>query len=556
MLKIPYIKINLFILRPNVTLNLFQDRDASRRILRNIILTLSFLFTPQLNAVNTTAPIIVEDNVFIIEQSDLDQTAAASGAMFTISTSGYYYLTANLTGTPTNNTVSVIRISSDNVILDLNNKTILRSGGAGTGLILIEISSGQANITIKNGTLADSQIGIQLLASDNVTLKDLLITNSSNLGINSVTGTKNVLTLERVSVNNGTGADGSSAQGAAIRNTNNLTISNCHFDDNIATSGTKGGIGLQLVTVVSGNISNTTANRNTAVGGGGSFGFYLFAVGSCIFKNCVATKNTGSGGASGAGFLIGLPGNTSDGNIFDSCIANKNSPGATASIASAGAGFFLNTADRNTFLNCIANENDAAGTTSSGIGFYVSIGNDNKFYNCLAQGNIAGTTAATNPGSSSSAGDSGSRGAGFYINNASRCVFENCSALANYGRGGTAYGFAIEGSSSSNHVILNCQMHDNYSDDPTTPTSAQYGYRDFTVPQTSTFLTKNISSGQGLISPGVSASPTLTAHMNYMWNASGATHNANALVAEPINLTRMDQIDSAFLFQNVSASET
>jgi hypothetical protein len=209
----------------------------------------------------------------------LDQIEARTpiGSLpFAISTSGSYYLTGNLTFTAP--TGDAIAISASDVTLDLNGFT-LKSVAAVTGTAL-SISSGTANVTVKNGNIAGNSTvaitgtppsrtwtttpaGFQHGIEDNSTAAhfvDLSIRGCRSQGIFSYSPGQAI--VERVSsVSNGTAMFvesgiiiGCTARGNAV---GGINAPNGSVSSSVAIS--NGGNG---ISAAGGNIANCTSAGN------------------------------------------------------------------------------------------------------------------------------------------------------------------------------------------------------------------------------------------------------------------------------------------------------
>ncbi len=473
-----------------------------------------------------------------INANDLTQTASV---MYTISNSGRYYLANDIfitTSAPAA-TPTIIQITASNVVLNLNSHIITKTSGTATGAIAIEIgtsSSAVSNVTIFNGYINSiDSTGIKINKScDNIFINAVKVNNCS-LGLTATgnAGAINNVEIRDSTFTNCTASSTTDAFGAKLDTCKNVIISRSFFNNNSQT-GTVTGNGLWLTGCTDCYVTQCGASSNS---GPTAYGFRIDGTSkSCLFDECTAEANSSTTGEC-CGFSI----DSSNANKFVNCRASTNTA------ATNSYGFRITSANYNTFLQSNA-INQTVSSTGNAFGFRTATGTGTKFYNCLSMGNTGGSTAGS---STSARATLGSLGIGFELGSSSVCeTIEQCKAIANNGGSGAGIGISVDGSSSSKHTVFSNEIYVN------TGTFASYGYRDFTATQTTTFLAKNVSAGQGLISPGASANPTLTASMNYMWNATGISHNANDLTVEPINLTRMDQIDSTFSFQNVSASET
>jgi parallel beta-helix repeat protein len=256
---------------------------------------------------------------------------------FTINTPGFYCLGTDLAA-PTNN--SGINITTDNVSLDLNGKTI--SGGAPA----ISFSNRQ-NIFIGNGTVRDVVgNGIQIGgASVTVVLEQISLFNCIN-GMN-IAGVSNLF------INN-CGAFLSRGAGFIISTCRNGSIKNCVANSNGQASG-----GIAISNSANLIISNCMANANT------SQGFLQQRSRNCTYKNCTANSNINNGFALLNDSAVAA---SNSNNVLKNCTAEQN-----------GNNGFVIRGNENNVQNCAAQSNSLNGFWLSGIGHTVS--------DSLAQGN-------------------------------------------------------------------------------------------------------------------------------------------------------------------------
>jgi len=125
-----------------------------------------------------------------------DVTATAITTLpFTITTSGNYYLPANLTTNLA--TGSAITIAASEVILDLNGRSLVDTAGSNqaNGIFVLN----QVDVTIQNGDIDGFGIGVYFSpnSSDNNkknTALNLRL-NDNTIGVASVSGTSNLVRL-------------------------------------------------------------------------------------------------------------------------------------------------------------------------------------------------------------------------------------------------------------------------------------------------------------------------------------------------------------------------
>lgn len=117
---------------------------------------------------------------------------------YTITSSGSYYLSENITFSPSVSGSQAIRINSSNVYLNLNGRT-LKQGNATTNVAGIRNATNRVNMVIENGNLLNfTDGGLDLNLITNLVIRDLII-NGCNA--NSLTGI-DTFTIKRMSVIN------------------------------------------------------------------------------------------------------------------------------------------------------------------------------------------------------------------------------------------------------------------------------------------------------------------------------------------------------------------
>ena len=334
-----------------------------------------------------------------IHLSDLSTSAAAGGAMYTISAPGRYYVAGDLGIAPTNSRVAAIKITASNVFLDLNDMTIYqRSGNSQTGLMGIEIASGVANVRIINGVINGLNV------SD---------ATEQNAGV-VVSSSANNITIEDVVVMQCT-SDTKEVAGFLLSSCNSVKLVNCEANAN--------------------SNSLATATDNSGMVNG----FKLSSASNCVLQNCLAIAN-GSADHHAHGFRI----ESSNYNSFIECRAINQSTTSNDS-GDMATGFYCNASAGNLFEKCIATGN-VAGTSSGAlaVGFYL-IGTTTyaTISHCLAQSN------------------SGGSGTGYGIlvaSTVSDCNVTDNFALSNTG---TVAGYGIVDAGSTNTMYTSNFAHSN-----------------------------------------------------------------------------------------------
>ncbi len=227
----------------------------------------------------------------LVTQASCDVTIRQvdlSAGVFTISTSGVYCLAENITGK--------IVIDTNNVVLDLNGKTMTNASGN-----CVEVN-GTSNALIKNGSV--------IAAND--------------IGVSVLTGS------DQVSVKNVTSYDCST--GIDIDNATNIYIHAC---DLIASS-----VGVAFTTVSRAQVSDTTASDSELTG------FLLDSSSRNLFTNCHAL-NTGEGLTDETANIYGFLSADGSSNIFSECVAQNTLALTVTGISNVTAGFALTGTESN-----------------------------------------------------------------------------------------------------------------------------------------------------------------------------------------------------------------
>ena len=241
-----------------------------------------------------------------------------SSLPFTISSSGSYYLTGNLTAAAS---TTAITISADNVTIDLRGFTLSGTGTSGTG---ITAPAAQSNVVVENGMVRSFSNGVNLGAVVGARLERLVASDCGN-ALNS----------------------------SGLRTGNDAIVRDCVVRNHIGSGTNSAGFVLGFNSIV----ENCTARSGTGTAQGffssAGFGTYLncsavgnagsgFSVGSgCALKNCIASQNGGHGINAGSGCAL------------ENCAAESNTLNGFSLGTNAAVG------------NCSARDN-------GGIGFYVS----------------------------------------------------------------------------------------------------------------------------------------------------------------------------------------
>ncbi len=405
------------------------------QVFRRAFICLCTVF--QLNAVPVT----------IISPSKITDT------VFSISTPGLYVLSDDVAYSTASGTA--ITITTSDVTLDLNGKTIRGSNAANTA---VYISAPLENITVKNGALLNFNTDILRVTTGSRTLffEDLIISGTSN---NSLTS--NCFRFE--------GTNGSTTR------TYDVFIKNCHASnarrgllatavDNAVLEGCtfnkNGEYVIRAINCNNWNVSNCQVSGNSRSASSESIGASVEGNAWHIKKSDFSSNVNSS---RGTGLLL-----LGRGHIVEECSFNNN--GDTGEAPFEAEGLNLAATFSSVVRNCVANGNFSVTSTAAGIRIDAgALGN--SLENCIASGNRSESTTFN--------------AYGFIIENtSSRNTLINCTAGANRSQGtGFGVGF-FAASTTSNCSFKNCQSLFNT-------------HRGFITNSTTAFLMGNLSVGHG-----------------------------------------------------------
>jgi parallel beta-helix repeat protein len=418
-------------------------------------------------------------------------TPAASSVMFYINTPGRYYLasdTAARVSTGFINT-TMIYINANNVIFDMNGKTLFPNGTAATtnaaGLTAIRVAPSLSNVVIKNGQISGYQpngtvsyitTGIIVGAGcSNFTISDINISNiggttsyapnagfalgvaaaaSAGLQINfgsGPTACANFI-LQNINVSNTNTANASTpAAGLILFTCNNIKVNSCSFGSSIATgTGTPTAYGVYMGTCNTVDFNGCTAAQNGTGSTNAAIGFFTTSTTAVNFTDCSATQTSG---AAVSGFTLATTGpykltNCTASNATGttavygfniSALSTLTGCSAESNTASAGTcyGIYITGADGSKLINCQSNQN--SGTAGQAAGIYISTSDGVLMQDCTTNGN-SGTAASVS---------------GFYLTGSDSCRLESCMTGENSSATASipVYGFYTDGTSS---VFNNC----------------------------------------------------------------------------------------------------
>ena len=394
-----------------------------------------------------------------------DMATSDTTPLYTIQTSGRYYLANDIFARRTTTTTGVVfSITANNVVLNLNSKTIApHVSSAHTGATAIQVTGGLSNTQILNGTIqgADSNgtqrfaKGVEVLSTSSINkvvkLRNLHVTRLRDVS-GTCTGLElngiNDLLLDDCNVNDCTISSASGTKilyGISLNTVNNFALNGCECNNNVATSSDAASTvnGLRLATCVNGTVENVIASNNQSVAGGAlaatTYGIIASACSTINFKNSTASSNKGTSGTTGA--VSGFYFTTAPLCNLTDCYANNNQDATTACTPS---GIYIGSnSDCCTLTRCNAEQNNSALSSSSVYGIRVESAK-NTLVDCHANANSSGS----------------STGYGIYLSGSHENTLNNCSANYNQGSA-TCYGiFAL---SSNNNGFLNCHANGNQS---------------------------------------------------------------------------------------------
>ncbi len=271
---------------------------------------------------------------------------------FTISTSGSYYLTGNLTAAPGSNGINVL---ASNVTIDLRGFALIGPGGTGTEFGIN--NNGPANLTVMNGTIRDWAGNGIFVIGDNARLTDLHIVHNalsatagfSAAHVEGAPGAGNVVTGCTIQGN------GTSVASYALVDVFGM-VSNCTASGN---TGAAAAIGMDRAALRDCVVNvNTTqfgisAGYSTVSGCTVSFNSHdgIYALLGALIEHNVADANSGAGiRISGAGIRV------EENNVYSNGIGIKADTG--------GSVIVRNSLDGNTTAYSIVAGNTVGDTTN------------------------------------------------------------------------------------------------------------------------------------------------------------------------------------------------
>lgn len=328
---------------------------------------------------------------------------------------------------------AAVKITTSNVIFDLNNHMVsFSSTNTCVAINGIEIASGLSNVTIKNGHISGFS-GKGIIVKDgcsDIVIEHLKVDSCLQGGIDFVGTTSDgieAITLFDCTVNGCNGSSEQEACGVSIAYGTNIKIANCLFEDNSATTTTVDGYGLVLDHCECCRIVKTHA-----IGNGGNTigaGFYCSYTNDCMVIECTALHNKAYSSSSGS---------TAYGFFFDTCsyvFCDLCQSISTVHVQKAAAGFRFNAGSFNQLYRCIAAKNRGY---SSVAGFVADGGESGlSMTQCSSKGNYSENGVSR----------------GVYLDSAILCeIANNIFSLNN---GTTGYGLEDSTLNTSNFIFSN-----------------------------------------------------------------------------------------------------
>lgn len=493
-----------------------------------------------------------------ISESDINNDALTGTPLYKISSPGMYILTDNIVANPTNDNTAIISIESDNVILDLGFYTIQQSLSNVRTITGIKVAPDVSDVAITNGVVRTIN-GTGILIDEgveNLHIKNIKVCDCNLMGVEL--RSVNTFSISDITITHCDGSHPLATQGAVglkLFECANFFIENGMFSYMQHIDETKDGIGVIIEGSSWGSFKNCAASYNT---GKNARGFWLresvgtypepysLSVKGLSFELCEAVSNEAlyeldeTQAEDAYGFLI----DSAYANTFVQCCALLN--GTLSTSNRRAAGFYLIECRDHEFYLCKANKQDASWTgtfpgtaTKRGgqaYGFFSLDGRGNKFKHCVAEANISSVgTGTVLPTAAVAAGFA-------LVNDESRSLIEQCSAIRNNGGQGQGFGIMLGHPDTQKYPLqpVHCLIRQNVV--ALNSGMKQYGIKDFSTTSSSLFLC-NFAFGQGAVNPGAGPTVPDTGSMNYFIRFTGLKNSSlDKLIVEGslINISDLD----------------
>jgi len=463
-----------------------------------LFLKITFLFSTSLYIVTTytdspTPEVQILKNITFKYQIPIAQADIIGGQTFIIDQPGDYYLASNLLFKTQQNESIIILIKTDNVTLNLNNKTISTENHY-HDTKAIQIDSSLSNIIIQNGTI--NKINGQGIFIDK---------NCSNLAI------RNILISH------------SCCSGLSMKNAQDCIVDNIYISQCINHQAERQPIGISLLNCTNCTINRSFFNSFTNLLGN-SYGILLENCQGCDIFNC---KVSSLEGKSVYGIYLK---NTS------ACLLKNNKSILNKATEGSSCGYCFTESRNNTIYKCEAQTNNSK--TGNVYGFYFDNVTSHRIESCISRDNYTSNQSYTYGFLANQsiglgfikcnafANLSDNIAVGFGIENNTRGTsIHRCIAISNNGKN-EAYGVKLgsEKSHVSQNVVMECQIISNIG------YCKQYGIKDFDS-NSSTCLLHNMVIGHGQIFTG---SPELidNGKMNYMVRYKSEEKRPDQIIVE------------------------
>lgn len=447
--------------QPNAALNVEGDASTGAgtamhvgpRTASLISFTSSTLYSGQVDgnlyaAQNTQTPLLTSYGQFdpynFTPLRQITAPIVINDFPYTITAPGKYYVYNKTTYTPAGaSTTPAITINASNVILDLQGFVLSQATGTVNSIDGIQITSGQTDVTIRNGTISGFQAhGIEALGNHNRLLfKDLTVTGCAFTGIGITAGTSNNVSIKNCLINNcltSASVAAAVAAGVLLNSINNVTIDNLKISNTGLLATANSASGLRLNSVNSGYITNSIV-ENSRVG----FGFDTNSSIGIIYDNCLAVNNTGNTNQ----LAYSLSGAASTYCQYINCISSSNK-------ATSGArGFDASTLA--TLQGCTVEGTTLTGAVGTSL---IGVNLDNK------------SVAANTIVAASRSNEANATGQAFTSTAASNTVFSQCIAINNFSGSTATRGF-VAPAATPNFIIKQCYSRGHFNNYSTTPTT-------------------------------------------------------------------------------------
>lgn len=386
----------------------------------------------------STQPIAFITNPLTVDSSPLSnfENPRYISEPTTIAISGIYALSTNINFDPVLPNQSCITIDANDIILDLNRKTISQvSGNTQPGTIGITINPGVRNILIRNGSITDMSLygiyindGTELITLANIMLNNILSAGVLFDGESTGTGISNI-TCYDLQIDDVNNSFGTPTYGILTKFVDILQVTQCTISNLQTNTGNCYGIKVKNCNSV--RLDSCIVTENTS-GGQRMHGFDFLEVNPCLVNNCLSANNLCTNLSSTA-VSIGYNFDTCQNLVCNNCAATSNDCTYTA------IGFNYSNCSTAPIINCQSYSNTSSLLDS--IGFLAD--------SCVVAG-FEECSSLSNNGFNN--------GYGILLRNLTNCTLENNVIQRNLGNDG-AYGIALLSTGSCSITKNNVSEH-------------------------------------------------------------------------------------------------